>query len=244
MHFSTFSVNINEIGLQERVSFLAHIDEIIKRMGYAESSFLKYRNDGYNGAPFSAHTAKVLGELSPYAVYLIDNEPFAIFFEESPNQDESEQRNRKIWNAQIPVAIVCGAGDVKIYNGCSIDRKENILTLVESISTDTIDENSPFSYWDITSQNFWVKYARQFSGEKLNDHLLSNLADITGKLRNLHYVSFATKLMLRLIFIRYLIDRGVDLDYAGFSSDVQASKKSFLEMLIHKEKLYALFSHL
>ena len=50
--------------------------------------------------------------------------------------------------------------------------------------------------------------------------------------------------MLRLIFIRYLIDRGVDLDYVGFSSDVQASRNSFLELLTHKEKLYALFSHL
>jgi hypothetical protein len=184
---------------------LAHIDEIIKRMGYAESSCLKYRHDGFNGAPFSAHVVKVLGELSPYAVYLIDDEPFVLFFEENPNQDESKQLNGKIWNAQIPVAIVCGTGDVKIYNGCSIDRRECILAQVERISTDAIDENSPFSYWDITNQNFWGKYTKQFSCEKLNDRLLSNLSDITEKLRNLYHVSFATKLMLRLIFIRYLL---------------------------------------
>jgi len=223
---------------------LAHIDEIIKRMGYAESSCLKYRNDGFYGAPFSAHTAKVLGELSPYAVYLINDEPFVLFFEENSNRDESKQLNRRIWNAQIPVAIVCGTGNVKIYNGCSIDKKECILTQVESISTDTADEYSPFSYWDITNQNFWDKYTGQFSGEKLNDCLLNNLSDITEKLRNLYHVSFATKLMLRLIFIRYLIDRGVDLDYVGFSSDVQVSRNSFLELLTHKEKLYSLFSHL
>ncbi|MDD4590133.1 MAG: N-6 DNA methylase [Parabacteroides sp.] len=223
---------------------MAHIDEIIKRMGYAESSCLKYRHDGFNGAPFSTHISKLLGELSPYAVYLIDDEPFVLFFEKNPDQDESKQLNRKIWNAQVPVAIVCGTGDVKIYNGCSIDREKCILTQVESISPDIIDENSPFSYWDITNQNFWCKYTRQFSGEKLNDRLLSNLSDITEKLRNLYHVSFATKLMLRLIFIRYLIDRGVDLDYIGFSSDVRNSRNSFLELLTHKEKLYALFLHL
>lgn len=223
---------------------MAHIDEIIKRMGYAESWCLKYRHDGFNGAPFSAYTAKVMGELSPYAVYLIDDEPFVLFFEENPNQEESKQLSAKIWNAQVPVAIVCGTGNVKIYNGYSIDRKECILTQVESIPTDTIDENSPFSYWDITNQNFWSKYTRQFSGEKLNDCLLNNLSDITEKLRNLYHVSFATKLMLRLIFIRYLIDRGVDLDYVGFSSDVRISRNSFLELLTDKEKLYALFLHL
>ena len=226
------------------MSFLAHIDGIIKRMGYAESSCLKYRRDGFNSASFSTHTAKVLDELSPYAVYLIADEPFVLFFEESSNQDENKQLNKKIWNAQIPVAIVCGTGDVKVYNGCSIDRKEYTLTQVEHLFVDTIDENSPFSYWDITSQNFWNKYIAQFSGEKLNDRLLSNLSDITKKLRDLYHVSFATKLMLRLIFIRYLIDRGVDLDYAGFSSDVQTSRKSFLNLLTDKEKLYALFSHL
>jgi type I restriction-modification system DNA methylase subunit len=226
------------------VRFLAHIDEIIKRMGYAESSCLKYRRDSFNGASFSTHTTKVLDELSPHAVYLIDDEPFVLFFEETPNHNENKQLNKKIWNAQIPVAIVCGTGDVKVYNGCSIDRKKYILTQVEHFSVDTIDENSPFSYWDITSQNFWNKYTARFSSEKLNDRLRSNLSDITKKLRDLYHVSFATKLMLRLIFIRYLIDRGVDLDYAGFSSDVQASRNSFLELLTDKEKLYALFSHL
>lgn len=226
------------------MKFLAHIDEIINKMGYAESSCLKYRCDGFNGASFSTHTTKVLDELSPYAVYLIDDEPFVLFFEESPSQNENMRLNKKIWNAQIPVTIICGTGDVKIYNGCSIDRKEYLLTQVEHLSVDEIDENSPFSYWDITSQNFWNKYTTQFGGEKLNDRLLSNLSDITKKLRDLYHVSFATKLILRLIFIRYLIDRGVDLDYVGFSCDVQASRNSFLDLLTDKEKLYALFSHL
>lgn len=224
--------------------FLTHIDEIIKKMGYAESSCLKYRRDGFNSASLSTHTIKVLEELSPYAVYLVDDEPFVVFFEESFNQEENRKLNKKIWNAQIPVTIVCGTGDVKIYNGCSIDRKEYTLTQVEQLPVDKIDENSPFSYWDITSQNFWSKYTTQFSGEKLNDRLLSNLSYITEKLRNIYHVSFATKLMLRLIFIRYLIDRGVDLDYAGFSSDVQASRESFLRLLTNKENLYALFSYL
>lgn len=72
---------------------MTHIDEIIKKMGYAESSCLKYRRDGFNSASLSTHTIKVLEELSPYAVYLVDDEPFVVFFEESFNQEENRKLN-------------------------------------------------------------------------------------------------------------------------------------------------------
>lgn len=223
---------------------MAHIDSIIKQMGYAESSCLVYKCNGFNNIEFSAHIAKVLDELSPYAIYLINGNPFIMFFEENQDQEYRKQLNKKIWNAQVSVVIVCGTESVKIYNGCSIKKKECFLQEVEIISIDMVDENSPFSYWNITHQDFWYKYNKQFNVEKLNDHLLRNLTDITEKLRNLYNVPFATKLILRLIFIRYLIDRGVDLDYTGFSSDVKTSKESFLKLLIQKDKLYELFLHL
>jgi type I restriction-modification system DNA methylase subunit len=226
------------------MSFLAHIDDIIKRMGYAKSSCLRYRHDGYTGKLFPAHTSKILSKLAPYAVYFVDTEPFVLFWDERAYSEKSRQLNRKIWNAQIPIAIVCGSSDVKIYNGYSINKEESILPLIHSIPVDLINEESPFSYWDITNHNFWVKYANKFSGKRLNDCLLSNLSDITSRLRESYNISFATKLVLRLIFIRYLIDRGVDLDYAGFSYDVSSSRASLLKILKNKKELYALFSHL
>ena len=115
---------------------------------------------------------------------------------------------------------------------------------MKSVPVDQIDENSPFSYWEITSQSFWNGYAKQFSGKKLNEHLLSNLTDITKKLRYDYNVNFATNLMLRLIFIRYLVDRDVNLDYVGFKSGIEKSKDSFLKLLANKTELYKLFSHL
>lgn len=84
----------------------------------------------------------------------------------------------------------------------------------------------------------------KFRGKKLNDALLENLTFLTDRLKNDHKVSFATKLVLRLIFIRYLIDRGVDLDYSGFSSDVAVSRKALLTLLRDKTALYILFAHL
>jgi hypothetical protein len=152
--------------------------------------------------------------------------------------------------------------ELRLYSkdGCLL-TEEATINLIESAKNYTVvlecgnsnietwiipmmNEDIPFSYWDITNHNFWVKYANKFSGKRLNDCLLSNLSDITSRLRESYNISFATKLVLRLIFIRYLIDRGVDLDYAGFSYDVSSSRASLLKILKNKKELYALFSHL
>ena len=225
----------------------AHIDEIIKRMGYAESSCLKYRRDDFNSMFLSAHTIKVLNALSPFAAYMLDNEPFVLFFDEPSNQDEQKVINKKIWNAQIPVVIFCSTANVKIFSGCTINKETYLLNEADKINFNTIDEineHSPFSFWEITSQNFWKNYTQQFSGKKLNDALLDNLRALTVKLKNTYKVSFATKLVLRLIFIRYLIDRGVNLDYPDFSSNVAVSREALLALLNDKSNLYALFAHL
>ncbi|MCL2695083.1 MAG: N-6 DNA methylase [Clostridiales bacterium] len=213
-------------------------------MGYAESLCLIYGRDGFGGAALSVHYQKVLGELAPYAAYIVDDTPFVLFYEETTDDAEQKRINRKIWNAQIPITIVCGTSNVKIYSSCSIDRQNSTFEEVISLLSNEINENSPFSYWEITSHRFWIDYTEQFSGEKLNDHLLCNLSDITKRLREDYHVSFATKLILRLIFIRYLIDRGVDLDYKGFNSDVGISRNNLLKLLTDKAELYILFTHL
>lgn len=224
-----------------------HLNEIIRRLGYSGSPSLKYGSNGYDTNALTAHTIKVLQELSPYAVYMIDGEPFVLFFDEPANQNEQREKSKRIWNAQIPVAIFCGTGIIRIFNGCTINKKTHLLTEAEKISFNTIDEideNSPFSFWEITSQTFWKKYIQHFSGTKLNDVLLDNLMYLTDRLKNTYKVPFATKLVLRLIFIRYLIDRGVDLDYSNFSSDVTTSREALLTLLDDKSVLYALFAHL
>ena len=231
-----------------------HIEEIIQRMGYAESSCLFKRGGGFAMSTFSntdpnakvsAHTVKVLNELAPYAVFMVDDEPFVLFFEEIADHEMQRQISRKVWNAQVPVAIVCESGKVSVYNGRNINKKREVFQEVFSKPLAEIDQDSPFSYWEITSQHFWIIHDKHFKGDKLSDCLLRNLLDITNKLKGEEYnFPFATKLILRLIFIRYLIDRGVDLGYDGFSTDVISSRNALLILLQDKEKLYKLFSHL
>lgn len=221
-----------------------HLNEIITRLGYSSSPCLKWKSNDYDSSNLAAHTIKVLNVLSPYAVYLVDNEPFVMFFDEPSNLDAQREIQKKVWNAQIPVVIFCGTAVLKVFNGCSIEEDTQFLCDVAELTFDKVDENSPFSFWEITNQNLWGEYKQKFSRKKLNGALLENLSALTDMLKNTYHLPFATKLVLRLIFIRYLIDRGVDLDYKGFSNDVAISQKSLLALLNKSSDLYTLFAHL
>ena len=225
-----------------------HLNEIIKRLGYSESPYLVYvDNDLAKSISLTKQTTKILEELLPYAAYLVDKKPFILFFDELINQDEQKKINVKIWNAQIPIVIFCGTASIKIFNGCTINVNNYRLIEIYKRSYETVDEineESPFSFWDVSSQDFWKKYSKNLYGNKLNDVLLNNLNDLTNKLLNIYHIPFAIRLVLRLIFIRYLIDRGVDLDYPGFSCDVEGSRKALLTLLNDDCKLYNLFSYL
>ena len=139
-----------------------HLNEIIARLGYANSPCLKYKSKNYDSLTLTAHTNKVLNALSPFAAYMVDDEPFVLFFDEPSNQDEQKVISQKIWNAQIPVAIFCGTSTIKIFSGCTLEQRTHILTEAETVSfqaVDEIDENSPFSFWEITDHSFWEKYS-------------------------------------------------------------------------------------
>lgn len=230
---------------------VTHIEEILRRMGYSNSPFL-LRKDGFcDLSILSVQTFKVLNDLSPYAAYMVEGKPFIMFFDEdeSTNPEQRKAMNRKIWNAQIPVVFFCGTRSISIFNGYTIEQQNACLTeIIKPLSTDAIDENSPFSYWDITSRNFWEMHGDKYDGPKLNEALLKNLKDLTEKLKKSHNLKseMATTLVLRVIFIRYLIDRGVDLNYSGFTSDadVAASRAALLAAVRNKQSLYDLFAHL
>ena len=138
----------------------------------------------------------------------------------------------------------CDESTVKIFNGLSLDVSNYMLKQIEAYSTEDCNEISDFSYWQISNPIFWNNYNQIYSGTKLNQSLLDNISFVTNELKNTYHIQFATKLVLRLIFIRYLIDRGVDLDYENFSTDIAQSQKEFLKLVSSKNYIYELFAHL
>lgn len=219
------------------------IEMLIEKLGYVNSKNLIKRNM-FSQLKISAHTIKTLNEINPYAVYMIDNKPFIFFIDSLENKDNFKSLSKQIWNAQIPITFLCDENTVKIYNGKSLNINSFLIDELQSEVISECSENSSFSYFKISDPLFWEQYMKNYSGEHLNDHLLLNITTLTDKLKNEFKIKFATKLVLRLIFIRYLIDRGVDLAYKNFSSNVEESQKELLNITKNKIKLYGLFKYL
>jgi len=219
---------------------MSTIEKVIDALGYSGSKTLCYADS--SDIKNNRFLKKLFEELNPKAIYLADDKPF-IVFSESADGHLSRDLIKKVWNAQVPLLIVSFQNRIEIYNGCSIDKDEK-LVLLETIGNASIDENTPFSFWSITNAIFWEKYEQELSAPKLDTVMLDNIKEATQQLKKTRCAPFAVKIILRLIFIRYLIDRGVDLAYRGLCGDVAESKGQLLNIMQNKTELYELFAHL
>jgi hypothetical protein len=212
----------------------------LDNLGYSHSENLYYPDSDETKNNHSWH--KLFVGIQPQAIYMADNKPFVVFCE-SHEKSISPILIKKIWNAQIPLLIVSFENRIEVYNGRSIDYNRD-LVLLETLFDETVDENSPFSYWKISDAAFWSNYYEKLSSPKLDVVMLDNIREATYSLKKTQCAPFAVKAVLRLIFIRYLIDRGVDLAYENLTGDVASSQAEFLTFLRDKTKLYNLFLYL
>lgn len=220
---------------------------IIEKMGYKESDNLFYYDDLYSDKKkkkLSYQIVKNLKEIKPYAFYCVDDKPFILFFNTINDKEKLKKINKKIWNMQIPIVIFDDINCIKIFNGSCLEFDEIQLSLIKEEDIDKINENNDFSYWNINRKDFWLKYEKTYKNKKLNEFMLENIKYITQKLKNEYKLEFATKLILRVIFIRYLIDKGVDIGYNGFTSNIEKSRERLIEIAKDKEQLYELFRYL
>lgn len=222
------------------------IETVIQRLGYHNSEKLFYLSDIDKCTDLTWHDRRVLRELAPYAAYIVDGSVLTVFLEDL-NSREDADLHEKIWNAQIPVVISDEGNYIKIYNGKSmnlgVDKKIRLGDIV-SYDLSQCDEKNEFSYWNVTNSLSLDHYEKSMGKKKLNDLLMDNLRYITKRLKDEYKISFANKLMLRVLFIRYLIDRGVNIGYMGLSDNIKESQKIFLNIIQNKDDFMRLVKYL
>ncbi len=222
------------------------IETIIQKLGYSNSEKLFYLSDIVKCTDLSWHDRRVLLELAPYAAYIVDGSVFVVFFDDLNSRIDADLHG-KIWNAQMPVVISDEGNVIKIYNGKSmdlgIDRKIRLKDVV-SYDLSQCDEKIEFSYWNVTNSLSLNLYEKSMGKKSLNEFLIDNLRYITKRLKDEYKISFANKLMLRILFIRYLIDRGVNIGYMGLDENVKKSQEVFLNIIQNKNDLFKLIKYL
>jgi hypothetical protein len=220
------------------------IQSTIKALGYEYSDQLIYLPQINNCKELTWHDKHVLTEISPYAVFLADGKILVAFFDDL-SERESSNTEGKIWNAQIPIVISDEGDMIKIYSGrgMHLHQEKGIrLAPIQTCQFSECDEESSFSFWQITSQS--DHYRNGTNHKNLNEFLIENLQFITERLKTEFHLKFANQFMLRILFIRYLIDRGINICYEGLTGEVTQSQEAFLHIVCNKEKLFGLFHYL
>ena len=217
---------------------MKRINAVVDTLGYSESQNYFTNKDLINKDIFNSHWRKIFSIVKPDALYMVDHTPLILFFDDVKMVDF-----KAIWNTQIPFVFVLKEDTIYVYNGKKWIKDKKALEQLEKKALKDI-ESIKFSYWGLNDERFLNKYTRELSDNQLDESLLQNIRVLTNKLKDEFEIPFATKLVLRIIFIRFLIDRGVNLDYKNFTSEIERSKEEFLNVLKCKKELYDLFKHL
>lgn len=176
---------------------------------------------------------ETLLKLSPDAIFCINDEPLILFFENPKDLDLLE---KQIWNFnQTPIVFVITQNQIQIKNGFNFVKNIGLNNLTDS------NNISDFDYFKLITGESWEKYKSKFDSRKrIDNYLLNNIESARSILINkgLHS-NVANSLIGRVIFIRYLIDRKVELNKYEI-----LSKNQFYEILKSKNSAYNLFKQL
>lgn len=182
-------------------------------------------------------------KIKPYAFFAFNSEPLILFFDFSLEDRDEKLIHKQCWNFnKSPVIISNNNLTVTVYNGFDFDKSKNSLKKLSGL-----ENIEKFDYWNIVTGELWNEYQQKFKKENRVDYkLLKNIEVARNELINPkngnHKLDkiFANRLIGRLIFTRYLIDRRVDLRQPK-SFEEKLSKDNLPNLISNKDLLYDFF---
>ncbi len=219
------------------------IDSILNEIGISNN------NENYHTLCDNSWKSKIpirfykgLIEIKPHSFILLENKIITLFFTFSQNDKTNlSDLFKKIWNlGGTPAVFIISDTTVDIYNGFSFDTKTSCFDKYKIGNTELSLKNlgNNFSIWDlITGKSFEdVKPPKA----QIDEKLLENLENTKNILEKNGLADIYTQNLIgRLLFSRYLLDRGVKIDPKYFKD-----KQSFLELIKNKNLLYKYFNYL
>jgi hypothetical protein len=161
-----------------------------------------------------------------------------LFFE---NPKDIVSLHKAIWNLnESPIAIIVENNVIEIFNGFSIDENTKLLKSLGGES-----ELTDFSYFQLVTGKTWEKYANELEYKNRVDyHLLQKLENVQKILILKIGLSreIANALLGKIIFIRYLIDRKVCLNFK--KQHKQWTKDDLCILLRDREETWSFIKYL
>jgi hypothetical protein len=176
----------------------------------------------------------------PKAIFCFDNKPLMLFFENPTNK---EALHKAVWNFnETPIVVVTEKDEVAVYNGFAIEENTSLLKRLGG--NEVLND---FNYFKLVTGKTFEKYNEDFNYKNRVDYkLLGNVEETQKELcdKNKYNCSrtIANALLGKIIFIRYLIDRKVKLNFEGVSKIW--TNPEFCDLLKDKNSVFRFFQYL
>jgi hypothetical protein len=237
------------------------LNKLLLRLGLENTVF--FRNKDNNAYDFDFHidVKNKLETIQPEAIYVFDKQPFILFFDLTKNEDlvRENEIHKKVWSFDnSPVIFIIKKSEIQVFNALNyIKDKDGNNGKLEELNLADNEIDSKFSFWNLQSGETWKWFQNDYlentkkreTRKRVNERLFQNIKEVR------HYLTKdsinrlddkqANSLILRLIFIRYLIDRGIKIDESFiFGITTNDKRKSFSELIKQPKRLNQLFENL
>lgn len=226
--------------------------KFLSQLELQETVFFKDEEGTYSSV-LHFDTQNKLKLINPDAIYIFNNQPLILFFDLTNITDSKREEDihKKVWSFDnSPIAFVIKNDEIKVYNALNYIKKERRLEEIDLSNEEIVEK---FSFWNIQSNNIWLWFQKEYieatqkkeTKKRVNERLFQNIKDVRNALidkNNDPEGSIPNSLILRLIFIRYLIDRNIEIgsDFIN-GEDTFSRRQSFSKLLQDPDKLSQLF---
>lgn len=234
------------------------LNNFLSQLGLQETVFFKDKEGRF--PMLHSDVQNKLDRILPDAIYVFNNLPLILFFNMVDNNsvERENEIHKKAWSFDYaPIIFIIKSQEIKVYNALNYIKSKDKSEL-EEINLSQSEIIDKFSFWNLQSGYTWKWLQNEYFENKkkneyrkrVNERLFQNIKEVRKKLtdesENNHLSEHeANTLILRLIFIRYLIDRGIHIDENFISGNTLNEKRiSFANLIKNYSRLKELFTKL
>lgn len=241
---------------------MSKLKNFLSRLGLENTVLYRDKDNGGYSFDFHIDTKNKLTTIKPDAVYVFNKQPFILFFDltDVANQKSENEIHKKVWSFDnSPIIFIIKSTEIQVFNALNyIKDKNGYDGKLEELNLTEEERDNRFSFWNLQSGETWKWFQNDYlentkkkeTRKRVNERLFQNIKEVRQYLTNTKEANHlddkqANSLILRLIFIRYLIDRGIKIDedfIAGITTNDK--RKSFSELIKQPQRLNELFTNL
>lgn len=238
------------------------LKKFLSRLGLENTVLYRDKENGGYSYDFHIDTKNKLSTIKPDAVYVFNKQPFILFFDltDTANQKSENEIHKKVWSFDnSPIIFIIKSTEIQIFNALNyIKDKNGNNGKLEELNLTEEERDNRFSFWNLQSGETWKWFQNDYlentkkkeTRKRVNERLFQNIKEVRQYLTDTKEANHlddkqANSLILRLIFIRYLIDRGIKIDEDFIAGKTTNDKrKSFSELIKQPQRLNDLFTNL